>query len=125
MWSRTPSLHEGNAKGERSAELGPPADDRDRTSSRRCLLDLGLLFRKVKLERLEQLGKECLHFDDSAKAIRSVNIVLHGTREIGKCYAREPPTDASTDPSSYKYDGGQEYTGISAIQRQLTECQPV
>ena len=115
MWSRTPSLHEGNAKGERSTELGPPADDRDHTGSGRSLLDLGLLFGGVKLERLEKLGKKRLHFDDSAKAIRSVSIAVCGTREIGKGYAREPPTDASTDPSSYKYEWGKECTGMSTI----------
>ena len=67
MWYQPPSLHEGNAKGERSAELGLPADDRDHTIPGRSLLNLGLLFGKVELERPEQLAKEHLHLDESAK----------------------------------------------------------
>ena len=64
---RLPSLHKGNAKRQRSAELGLPADDRDHTSPHGGLLDLDLLAGRMELERLEKLPEERLHLDNAAR----------------------------------------------------------
>ena len=66
---RPRSLHEGDAEGERSAELGLPAHDRGHPDADRGLLDLDRLLGEMKLERLEELAKERLHLDHAAKEI--------------------------------------------------------
>ena len=93
-----PSLHKRDAKRERSAELGLPADDRSYTEPSGGLLDLDLLLREVELEPLEKRTEERLHLDHTV-VIGPVISTAVRDRE-GYVYAREPPTDAPADSSS-------------------------